>query len=132
MTTAEGGSGRADPDFAMCPNCGEPLSVASEENLYGKHALDLTIDHSGNVVSANWTTTEPWWDTSVTTNYLCLECGIELPEDYQRVLDVVLGNERYVVDVHPSETPEQIAESIRQADDLLDVKRQAQALWGND
>lgn len=128
MTPTEPGTQRADPDFATCPACGRPLLVASEENLYGQHHLQITLDETGDLVTADWTVTEAWWDTSVTTNYFCEACDVELPEAYQQVLDVMLANERQVVTSHPPETPEQIAASIRQADDLLDVRRQASAL----
>jgi hypothetical protein len=82
-------------DFRTCPNCGEKLGIASEERLYASnHLKNINVDEDGQLIAAEWGTTEPDWESSTTTFYRCEACMEALPRRYQDVIDAVLHNER--------------------------------------
>lgn len=81
-------------NFLKCPLCGSDLEVAAEEDIAASNHLKLTIGDDGELKSAEFGVTEPRWDTSETILYRCDVCMEPLPEEYQQLLDEVLGNER--------------------------------------
>ena len=131
MSDQVDGPVRAELDFAWCPECGQRLQVAAEENLYGQLPIDIAIGETGELISADWTTTHVWWDSSVTTHYYCRACTVELPEEHQRVLDVVLRNQREVIEMRPAhkkESQAEIVEAINRHQDAVETYRQAQRM----
>ncbi len=82
-------------DFNVCPLCGVTHpEIASEERLYAANHLRIDVGEDGSLSRAEWTVTEPAWETSTTIRYLCDVCGETLPERYQTAIDAALNNFR--------------------------------------
>lgn len=82
-------------NFSECPLCGvTQFEIASEERLYAANHLRTDVDDQGQLTNAEWTVTEPAWETSTTIRYLCDICGETLPERYQEAIDQALNNYR--------------------------------------
>ena len=84
-----------EPDFRLCPACGEELEIVACDQLLASTYLEkVELDDQGGLVSATWGLGEPEWEGAITLHYFCGSCRSELPENYQTVLDARLGHER--------------------------------------